>query len=691
MTASAGSLVGDDAARTVHGFSGGADVVLLGAPGATPGTAVEASLPDVAASLAELGLPSPLAHLAGAPADQLTWLAEALERSDDVPVVVAAPDLHISHVALLDLLDRPGVRTAALVADPTAIVEGAGLAGRARVGRDGKQVESVGTAHHTVSRPDRALPGVLRVAPGDRAAAAQALRTAAPLADPSWGDDGVAAATLVLVRAGLPVQASPLGPFDWSRGGVRAVGAAGGPWRQRLRGASRGGDGFFSTYAVRPVSRRITGFGLGHGWSPNVVTMVSLGLGVLAALLVATGAWWAWVVAAVVLLVALAVDCVDGEIARFTRRFSPLGAFLDAVGDRVKEYAVLAAVASVAVREGAPGWPVALAAMAAVTVRHLEDYAYEARLRPSRRSRPDLLPADTPHDLGPQDAPTTFGPPPSRRAQAVHWSKKVVHMPIAERYLLISLTLLTRRPMLVLWALLVAVVVAVAWTQGGRVVAVLLRRDPTWGAVVPAAARGELDEQLDLGPLARLVGRLVGPASRPPFVVGLAGAAVLVVAVPLLLWTGPVAASLAAAVVGSALVALGWQPPVHDRLGWQAPAALWVAEALAVGVLVHHTVGVQTAAGFAYVAAVAYHRYDVVYRLRDTGTAPAAWLATAGLGTEGRLIVLLLLATFAPSAVVPVLWVAAVLLAVLYLAESATGWRRWIAAQGDPLATGARR
>jgi hypothetical protein len=264
-------------------------------------------------------------------------------------------------------------------------------------------------------------------------------------------------------------------------------------------------------------------------------------------------------------------------------------------------------------------------------------------------------------------------------------------MPIAERYLLISLTLLTRRPMLVLWALLVAVVVAVAWTQGGRVVAVLLRRDPTWGAVVPAAARGELDEQLDLGPLARLVGHLVGPASRPPFVVGLAGAAVLVVAVPLLLWTGPVAASLAAAVVGSALVALGWQPPVHDRLGWQAPAALWVAEALAVGVLVHHTVGVQTAAGFAYVAAVAYHRYDVVYRLRDTGTAPAAWLATAGLGTEGRLIVLLLLATFAPSAVVPVLWVAAVLLAVLYLAESATGWRRWIAAQGDPLATGARR
>jgi len=690
VTASAGALVGDDAARTVHGFSAGADVVLLGAPGATPGTAVEASLPDVATSLAELGLPAPVAHLAGPPAEQLTWLAEALEGGGDVPLVVAAPDLHISHVALLDLLDRPGVRTAALVADPGALVEGAGLAGRARVGRDGTQVESVGTAHHTVTRPDRALPGVLRVAPGDRAEAAGALRAAAALADTSWGEDGVAAATLVLVRAGLPVQASPLGPFDWSRGAVRAVGAAGGPWRQRLRGASRGGDGFFSTYAVRPVSRRITGFGLAHGWSPNVVTMLSLGLGVLAALLVATGAWWAWVVAAVVLLVALAVDCVDGEIARFTRRFSPLGAFLDAVGDRVKEYAVLAAVASVAVREGSAAWPVALAAMAAVTVRHLEDYAYEARLRPWRRSRPDLLPADAPHDLGPQDSRTTFGPPPSRRAQAWHWARVVVHLPIGERYLLIALTLLTRRPMLVLWALFVAVVIAVLWTQGGRVVAVLLRRDPTWAAVVPAAVRGELDEQLDLGPLARLVGRLVGRPSRPLFVVGLAGAAVLVVIVSLLLWTDHVAAAVAATVAGSVLVAVGWQPPVHDRLGWQAPAALWVAEALAVGVLVHHTLGVQTAAAFAYVAAVAYHRYDVVYRLRDTGTAPAAWLATAGLGTEGRLIGLLLLATLAPSAVVPVLWVAAVLLAVLYLTESATGWRRWIAAQADPSTTGAR-
>ncbi len=489
--------VGDEAARAVHGLSAGADVVLLG--GDRPS--------DIMGPLTALGVSGSIVALAGALSDQLLGLAETLERTGSVPAVVAAHDLVISEVALLDLLDRPGVRTAALAADPYALTEGADLATTARVGRDGKLVESAGTTAHVVTAPNRALPGILRIAAPDRAVAARLLRAAAPLSA-TWGSDAVAVATLVLVRGGLTVQASPLGPFDWSRPGVRAVGAAGEPWRQRLRGASRGGDGFFSTYAVRPLSRRLTAVGLAHGWTPNVVTMVSLAFGVVAALLVATGARWAWVLAAVLLLVALVVDCVDGEIARFTRRFSPLGAFLDAVGDRVKEYAVLAAVAAVAVREGSDGWPLALAAMAVVTLRHLEDYAYEHRLRGSRLSRPDLLAASATRDLGPQGARTTFAPAPSTHTQVVHWTKKVVHMPIAERYLLIALTLLTGRPMLVLWVLTVAVALAVAWTQGGRVAAVLARRDPTWAAVVRPERRGDLDEQLDLGPLAVTVGRV---------------------------------------------------------------------------------------------------------------------------------------------------------------------------------------
>ncbi len=525
-----------------------------------------------------------------------------------------------------------------------------------------------------------------RIEAADRAAAGQVLRQAATSVTPAWGGDTLAFAVLALVRGGLPVQAAPLGPFDWTRAGVQATGAAGGPWRQRLRGASRGGDGFFSTYAVRPVSRRLTAIGLSRGWSPNAVTVVSLALGLMAAGLVATGQWWAWAVAAALLLLALAIDCVDGEIARFTRRFSSLGAFLDAVGDRVKEYAVLAAVASVALREGAPGWPVAIAAMAAVTIRHLEDYAYEDRLGYSRSSAPDILDVSAPRDLGPASARTTLPERPTLRETAAHWTKKVIHLPIAERYLLISLTLLTRRPMLVLWTLLVAVCIAVAWTQGGRVAKVLVGRDPTWRHVVRAADKGHLDQQLDLGPLAQLGARL-GPAS---FVLGLLGGAVLLGGPALALWWHRPWAGLAAVVIGSLLVGAGWRPPIHHPLGWQAPAVMWAAEVLAVGILVHHTLGSTSAAGFAFLAAVAYHRYDVVYRLRDIGMPPPPWLSLAGGGTDGRLVVLLLLATLAPSAVVPVMWLAAAALSLLYLGESAAAWRAWIASQGSAVRAGAR-
>jgi hypothetical protein len=51
-------------------------------------------------------------------------------------------------------------------------------------------------------------------------------------------------ALLVLVRGGIRVGAAPLGPFAFRRGRDEAVGAPGSAWQQRLRGASRGGDGY---------------------------------------------------------------------------------------------------------------------------------------------------------------------------------------------------------------------------------------------------------------------------------------------------------------------------------------------------------------------------------------------------------------------------------------------------------------
>ncbi|MBE3076259.1 MAG: hypothetical protein IMZ75_15185 [Actinobacteria bacterium] len=316
--------------------------------------------------------------------------------------------------------------------------------------------------------------------------------------------------------------------------------------------------------------------------------------------------------------------------------------------------------------------------MAVVTVRHLEDYAYEQRLRPMRCSRPDLLPLGRDRDLGPEQARTTFDSPPSTRQTVKHWVKKVIHMPIAERYLLISLALLTGNPRLVLWLLIITVTLSVIWTQGGRTVKALTRRD----GVVPAApgARwGHLDFQLDLGPVARLSGR----ALRLPFLAACLALVLLTAVAVAMVFQGRSLVALLAVLLAAVVTGAGARPPVAHVLDWQLPALLWLVEAVVIAAVgwVHLSAAGQGLA-FAFLAAVAYHCYDVVYRLRDTGKAPAGWLSLAGLGVDGRLLVVLAVSLWALDALPAVLAAGAVWLAVLYLAESALGWRRWIVAQG---------
>lgn len=670
MTSPGQPLVGDEQARKVHGWSGRADLALLGDAGGG-----DAGDGTVHAAVVEAGASGTLLRCTGTLADALARLADLCAAEDGRALVVAAADLDLTLPAVLDLLDRPGVLTGAICADPLTLAGGREQASRARVGADGKAVESVASGVHQVSRPTHVLPGVLRIDPADRPRAAALWRVAAADAEPAWGDDAFAVCVLALVRGGVRVQAVPLGPFAWARGPVRAQGASGGPWQQRLRGASRGGDGLFSTFVVRPLSRRVTRFGLDRGWSPNGVTFVSLGLGLLAAALVLTDDRWAWVGAAVLVQLALVVDCVDGELARFTRRFGAFGAWLDGVGDRVKEYAVLAALGAVAVRHGDGGWVVAITAMALVTFRHLEDYTYFDRLRPLRASRPVILPMQEPGDGADPAERRTFASPPSARSRVVHWAKKVVHLPIAERYLLISLGLLTFRPMLVLWVLLAAVTMALVWTQAGRTAKALLRRDGIAGVPVPEGTGwGHLDHQLDLGPLARLAGRAVRlPLPLALAVLLLAGAAYAVAA-----WRGEPAVGLAAAVVVAVVVGAGARPPVQHRLAWQLPALLWLAEAVLLAALaVTGLAPGQAGAAFAYLAVVAYHRYDVVYRLRETSTPGAPWLSLFGLGADGRMVLLTAVALWLPQGQAVVVWLLTGLLAVMFAGESTSGWRRW--------------
>ena len=78
------------------------------------------------------------------------------------------------------------------------------------------------------------------------------------------------------------------------------------------------------------------------GITPNVVTLLGFAGNALAALLAARGQLMA---AGLVMLVASALDLVDGALARATGRAGPFGAVFDAVLDRYSEAVVLLGIA----------------------------------------------------------------------------------------------------------------------------------------------------------------------------------------------------------------------------------------------------------------------------------------------------------------------------------------------------------
>ncbi|MGW6510695.1 DUF5941 domain-containing protein, partial [Streptomyces niveus] len=81
-------------------------------------------------------------------------------------------------------------------------------------------------------------------------------------------------------------------------------------------------------------------------------------------------------------------------------------------------------------------------------------------------------------------------------------------------------------------------------------------------------------------------------------------------------------------------------------------------------------------AAFGLVAAVAYHHYDTVYRIRGGAGAPPRGLVRALGGHEGRTLLVAVLAalTTAETDLAPELTVIAVLVAVIALAESIRFW-----------------
>jgi CDP-alcohol phosphatidyltransferase len=447
-------------------------------------------------SLRPPGGPSGLSvqlHVSPDTAGDLRLLA-SIARAARGGLVVSAGEVVTHGAALAGLLGDPRLGTGVLTSGRR--LEGASAC---RAGAEQGRVVSTSSPYHSVRNPDLVFLGVLKVAPGERAAVADvAERLAALVAPPlpaGWdeelhrtaaedarrsGDDEAVqhwlavetadAASLLLtglVRSGVNVGTSDLREFFWARplSQRAAAGAAdriGGYDEDRalLDSAVKSNDGFFTTFFVSPYSKYIARWAARRGFTPNQVTTVSLGIGVLAAIAFATGERAGLIAGAILLQVAFTTDCVDGQLARYTSTFSRFGAWLDSILDRTKEYLAYAGLAIGASRTGDPVWVLAGAALALQTMRHAIDFSYPVAQQQAAAAAPQP-PIEQPAD-GPGAAPA---PTAARtvaawrwtdRRPAIVWVKKIVAFPIGERFAAISITA-------AIWDARTTFVVLLAW------------------------------------------------------------------------------------------------------------------------------------------------------------------------------------------------------------------------------------
>ncbi|MFF0244515.1 DUF5941 domain-containing protein [Streptosporangium sandarakinum] len=152
------------------------------------------------------------------------------------------------------------------------------------------------------------------------------------------------------------------------------------------------------------------------------------------------------------------------------------------------------------------------------------------------------------------------------------------------------------------------------------------------------APRGTLVAYRDDGVLSRAMGALVA-GQLPPLPPVLAGT--FVAAVLLLVGVaGADGLAVLAPAVALLLAGPGSSHPHDGRLDWLVPPILRLTEygfAAAVG-FAH---GVPYWLIFLLLGAMAFHHYDLVYRLRQR-VYPPAWLATAGFGWDGRMLLIAL-------------------------------------------------
>ncbi|WP_447970814.1 CDP-alcohol phosphatidyltransferase family protein [Nitrospira sp. M1] len=121
---------------------------------------------------------------------------------------------------------------------------------------------------------------------------------------------------------------------------------------QSLQSLKGGMDGIIDQYVNRKLSGIFTHAFLKFGVSPNMITMVSMVVGLIAAGFFALGSYQFGIVGALLFQLSVIIDCCDGEVARLTFSESRFGQELDIWADNVVHMAIFAGIASGAYLHG---------------------------------------------------------------------------------------------------------------------------------------------------------------------------------------------------------------------------------------------------------------------------------------------------------------------------------------------------
>jgi phosphatidylglycerophosphate synthase len=533
--------------------------------------------------------------------DLLTFFINA---SDDIVLLDENSVITEPHLQLLT--DFPRSASAALVGKQT---DSADTLVRAT------QVVSAASASHKPTEANRVFAGAIRLSKRQAPEITNALEEAISRNAKGHALDFLLVA---LVRATIRVDAVELveAPFARSEDATvraettRALSKIKIPML-RLKLANRANDGFFSVFFLRRVSKLLTWAAVKMGATPNQVTIASFAIGLYAAYLFAQGDTWSLIGGAILLQVSIIVDCVDGEIARYTRKFSELGAWLDAITDRVKEYAVFLGLAYGAfVHNGQNLWVLAAVLMAIQTFRHLSDYNFSQVVK-ARAAEEIPVPVDFMAEwdgitaqLEELDSEDEYA---YTKKRIRYWLGKIVIFPIGERWLAISFTAAVGGALFTFTALPLLALFSMVWVYRVRISKTLeMAKTKIKSAVI--------ERQLDLGIQTKTF---------------------------------------------------------FSRFDWLEPSLLRALEPgalIAVFAFTGNFEGNLGIASFVILFSIAFHHYDNLYRSMQNEEKPK-WLIVLGLSVPGRITLL-----FAATLLGLDLAVVAAYFSVLFLFVSSFQW-----------------